>query len=299
MSPDVVSVPTIRSALANSNSDLPPRELQLLLAHVLNQSREWVLAHPEAELTPEQHERFENLVAQAGRGVPLPYLLGHWEFFGLDFIVTPAVLIPRPETELLVERALTLVKEQSSISNHAAAQASTILDVGTGSGIIAVTLAAKLPNAQVVAIDLSPSALAVAKQNADQHGVADRIQFIKSDLLSAFVLHPSSFSLICANLPYIPSADLATLDVAKHEPTLALDGGADGLSLIRRLLIDAPQVLALGGSLLLEIEYRQGEAVTALAREAFPTAIITVHKDLAGLNRVVEISAIPPLKIAP
>lgn len=260
-----------------------------LLAHVLGQSREWVIAHPEAELTPDQRNRFENLVAQAERGVPLPYLLGHWEFFGLDFIVTPAVLIPRPETELLVERALILANQQSTISN----QQPAILDVGTGSGIIAVTLAVKLPEAQVAAIDISPAALAIAKANAERHGVSDRVQFIEADLLSPLFIvhcHHCSFNIICANLPYIPSADLAPLDVAKHEPTLALDGGPDGLALIRRLLADAPKVLAPNGAILLEIEYRQGEAVTALARETFPNVNVTVHKDLAGLDRVAEIN---------
>lgn len=281
---------TIRLALSHTSTPLPPRELQLLLAHVLNQSREWVIAHSEVELTPDQLERFKSLVAQAERGVPLPYLLGHWEFFGLDFIVTPAVLIPRPETELLVERAIILASQQSAISNPQ----SKILDVGTGSGIIAVTLATKLPNAQITATDLSPAALAIAKANADQHNVADRIQFIEADLLlPLFILH-CSFDIVCANLPYIPSADLATLDVVKHEPTLALDGGPDGLNLIRRLLTDAPQLLAPNGAILLEIEYRQGEAVSALAREVFPGASITVHKDLAGLDRVVEINTYIP-----
>jgi len=282
----------IRDSLAVAatriQSDAASRESSLLLAHALGKSREWVIAHPEAELTPEQRERYTALIAQAANGMPLPYLLGHWGFFGLDFLVTPDVLIPRPETELLVERAIA--KLQFQIPN------SKLVDIGTGSGIIAVALAAKLPQAHITAADISPAALAVAKTNAEKHSVADRITFVHSDLLSSFItrpqqgVHPSSFDLIVANLPYVPSADLDTLPVAKHEPRLALDGGPDGLRLIRRLLADAPKVLAPVGAILLEIEYRQGEAVAALAREAFPNAVVKVHKDLAGLDRAIEIN---------
>jgi release factor glutamine methyltransferase len=273
---------------------LPPREASILLAHVLGKSREWVIAHPEAELTPEQHERFTALAEQATNGVPLPYLLGHWEFFGLDFIVTPDVLIPRPETELLVERALQNPnlenpKAQKPKTRGERSRTSPFLDVGTGSGIIAVTLAVKLPNVEIVAADISPAALAVAKANAEKHNVANRITFVESDLLSSFIIRHSSFAIVAANLPYVPSADLDSLPVAKHEPRLALDGGPDGLDYIRRLLADAPRAVAPGGRILLEIEYRQGATVAALAHEAFPDARVEVHQDLAGLDRVVEI----------
>lgn len=273
---------TISAALGTLPPNLPLREAQLLLAYTLGQTREWVIAHPEATLTPEQQSRFTNLTARATNGVPLPYLLGHWEFFGLDFIVTPDVLIPRPETELLVERAL------HSISNSPNAKR-LVLDVGTGSGIIAVTLATKLPHAQITAVDISPAALAVARANAQRHGVADRITFIESDLLSTGHSPRSPFDLIVANLPYIPTADLPSLAVAQHEPTLALDGGPDGLSLIKRLLADVPAILAPGGTILLEIEYRQGTAVSALAQSAFPNTLVNIHQDLAGLDRLIEI----------
>ena len=271
-------------SVLNKSSPVPLREARHLLAHVFGQSREWLIAHPEAALTPEQTQQFDDLLAQAATGAPLPYLLGEWEFFGLKFNVTPDVLIPRPETELLVERALA----QSKIQN----QKSKILDVGTGSGIIAVTLATKLPNAEITATDISSAALAVAHANAEKHNVADRLTFIESDLLS-FRNPPASraFHIIAANLPYIPSADLNSLAVAKHEPRLALDGGPDGLGLIRRLLADAPEALAPEGCILLEIEYRQAEAVVALAKAAFPDARLKAHKDLAGLDRVVEVDA--------
>jgi release factor glutamine methyltransferase len=254
---------------------VPPREAQLLLAHVLGKTREWVMAHADAPLTPEQTEQYKALIAQAEQGVPLPYLLGHWEFFGIDFKVSPAVLIPRPETELLVERALLYEPQR-------------IADVGTGSGIIAVTLAVKIPQAQIVASDRSAEALAVAKANADQQGVAERINFIKSDLLESYPAQ--QFDLICANLPYIPSADLNGLPVAEHEPRLAFDGGADGLDLIRRLLSQAKDFLTPSGRLLLEIEYRQGETGAALAQAAFPKAQVKVHQDLSGLDRLIEVS---------
>lgn len=285
---------TVSAALANLPPNLPLREAHLLLALVLGQTREWVIAHPEQPLTSEQQSHFTELTTQAASGVPLPYLLGHWEFFGLDFVVTPDVLIPRPETELIVELALR------SISNS---PNSRILDIGTGSGIIAVTLAVKLPHTNISAVDISPAALAVAQANARHHNVADRITFIESDLLSTLAKHPeqsewataplSTFDLILANLPYIPTDDLHSLTVAKHEPTLALDGGPDGLTLIRRLLADAPRCLAPGGTILLEIEYRQGEAVKEIAQAAFPNSPITVHKDLSGLDRVVEIVSAP------
>lgn len=273
-------IASVRSALF-SVSPISPRESSLLLAHVLGRSREWVIAHPEAELTAEERERFAELAAQAAEGAPLPYLLGHWEFFGLDFIVTPDVLIPRPETELLVEKAIQ--NSKLKIPNP------RVIDVGTGSGIVAVTLAVKLPHAKIVAADVSPAALAVARANAEKHNAADRITFVESDLLSSFFMGHYSFDILAANLPYIPSADLDALPVVKYEPRLALDGGPDGLALIRRLLADAPKMLAPGGRVLLEIEHRQGEAAAALAQEAFPGARVEVHKDLAGLDRVVEI----------
>ena len=268
---------------------IPQREAQLLLAHVLDKPREWVIAHPEQSLTPEQQTRFTDLTTQAANGVPLPYLLGHWEFFGLDFVVTPDVLIPRPETELLVEKSQI---SGTAREQHAKSQNPKIVDVGTGSGIIAVTLAIKLPLAQLTATDISPAALAVAQTNAQRHHVADRITFIESDLLSAspFLINHLTFDIILANLPYIPSNDLVSLAVTQHEPALALDGGPDGLGLIRRLLTEAPRLLAPGGRILLEIEYRQGAAVSALARNIFPTAQVQVHQDLAGLDRVVEVN---------
>jgi release factor glutamine methyltransferase len=250
------------------------------------------LTHPEAALTPEESATFERGLARLQAGEPLPYILGHWEFYGLDFFITPDVLIPRPETELLVDTAL----KQLAGGNHPA----IILDVGTGSGCVAISIASHCPGAQIVATDISAAALAVAQRNAERHGVADCIQFIQADL---FPLTPPPLplgegegvriDLLLANLPYIPTATLHNLDVYGKEPTLALDGGPDGLTLIRRLLEAAPPILAPGGGMLLEIEATQGEAASRLARDYFPRADIHILPDLAGYDRVLQIALLP------
>lgn len=277
--------------LLEKRLSLPPREAALLLAHVLGESREWVLAHPEAELTPEQSGRFAKLIEQAERGTPLPYLLGQWEFFGLNFKITPDVLIPRPETELLVEKALGKIpnpkipKSQAQPAKGTRTPNPKIVDVGTGSGIIAVTLAVKLPHVSIIAADVSAAALEVARANATIHGVAERVKFIHGDLLEG----AGQVNLICANLPYISTAELEVLPVAKHEPALALDGGPDGLRVIERLLATAGDHLLPGGALLAEIGATQGQVAMALARKYFLSARLEVHKDLAGLDRLLEI----------
>ncbi|MCS6889938.1 MAG: peptide chain release factor N(5)-glutamine methyltransferase, partial [Chloroflexus sp.] len=183
------------------------------------------------------------------------------EFHGLEFAVDARMLVPRPETELLVDLALDFLNTENAENTE-----KKVLDVGTGSGCIAVTIAVKHPAASVTATDISEDALAVARANAARHGVAQRIAFFRSDLLSSFRLLPASFDLITANLPYIASDELCALPVAKHEPRLALDGGPDGLLWIRRLLVDAPRALKPGGLLLLEIGATQGATVTALAQ---------------------------------
>jgi release factor glutamine methyltransferase len=265
-------------------SDTPALDAQVLLAHIFQKPRAWVLAHPERELDSSQDQALQDLTARRLNGEPLPYLLGHWEFFGLDFQVTPHVLIPRPETELLVEHALAWLH-----SHPAYRQA---IDIGTGSGCIAIALASHIPELRVLATDLSLPALTVARQNAASHGLAGRITFLQSNLLEL----PSgfhSFDLIAANLPYIPSQTLAELSISRFEPALALDGGADGLDLIRRLLVQAPAHLSPGGCLLLEIEYRQGGSARALAQAAFPQAHIQLVPDLAGHDRLLIVDLSP------
>jgi release factor glutamine methyltransferase len=207
----------------------------------------------------------------------LPYLLGHWEFYGLDFMVSPSALIPRPETELLVEQALAWLRQRP--------QRRLVADVGTGCGCIAVTLATHLPGLRVIASDLSFAALKLARANSRKLVVEQRISFIQCDLLAPF----NKFDLIAANLPYIPSSELELLPVARREPRLALDGGPDGLETIRRLLQQALTRLAAGGLLLLEIEASQGSAALALAQAAFPYAQIQLLSDLAGQDRLIRL----------
>lgn len=271
------------SLLSTLSARFPLLDSQLLIAHVLGRPRSWVMAHPEAKLAPEEHSALASAAARLEEGEPLPYILGQWEFYGLEFFVTPAVLIPRPETELLVETALAGGPWQSS-----GEQRPQVLDVGTGSGCIAVSFAAHCPSARLLATDISAEALSVARRNAERHAVAERIQFVQADLLPVHL--PSlPFDLLLANLPYIPSATLHGLDVYGKEPTGALDGGADGLEVIGRLLEKAPALLGPRGLALLEIEASQGEAAARLARQHFPHASIRVSADLASHDRMLSI----------
>ena len=268
-----------------SISDTPALDASVLMAHILNKPRTWVMAHPELELTEEQQKNLDDSLARLERGESFPYVLGHWEFFGLDFEVTPDVLIPRPETELLVEKAIAWL-QKSPVRRRVA-------DVGTGSGAIAVSLAVNIPDAHVLATDISHKALEVAQKNAINFGVINQIDFVQCDLLPSHLeslpteLH---FDLICANLPYIPTATLYKLSIFGREPTLALDGGADGLDIIRRLLNIAPEWLAPNGMILVEIESTRGIQTLNLACELFPEARIHLHQDLAGQDRLLEIT---------
>ena len=259
-------------------SETPGLDAQVLLAAVSGRRRAWALAHPEARLTVEQTAALEAALLRLEGGEPLPYVLGKWEFYGLEFALSPAVLIPRPETELLVEQALGWLRAHPGRRWAA--------DVGTGSGCIAVALAVNIPDLKILASDLSAEALQLAGDNARRHEVRERLSLVQADLLPPA---GRSFDLICANLPYVPSRELMGLKVSAHEPLLSLDGGPDGLDLIRRLLGGAPESLAPGGLLLLEIEASQGPASLELARAAFPSAALEVLPDLAGFDRLVKV----------
>jgi release factor glutamine methyltransferase len=268
----------------SSVSDTPELDVRVLLANILDKSRTWIETHPETLLSQTQLAAAKKAVARLEAGEPLPYVLGHWEFFGLDFALTPNVLIPRPETELMVERAIKWLKVTP--------ERRTIADVGTGSGCIAVAIAKHIPDAKVTATDISLPALEVARQNACKHGVEKHIDFIQCDLLPAHLdplptdLH---FDLICANLPYIPTRTLQELPLYGREPSLALDGGVDGLEVVRRLLKITPEWLAPNGMIMLEIEATQGLSAVSLAYDMFDSAEIHLHQDLAGHDRLVEI----------
>lgn len=280
---------SLRLAFCNDTSVL---DAQVLLAAALKKPRSWLLAHPEGFLETESQEALEGSLSRIEQGEPLPYVIGSWEFFGLTFEVTPDVLIPRPETELLVERAITWLKE-----NQSRGKPIRVIDIGTGSGCIAITLAANVPAIQVHAADISPNALSIARRNAHRLLGPDRIEFVQADLFpipthQASMVNgniPNRFHLIVANLPYIPTDTLQMLPVHTHEPSLALDGGLDGLKVISRFLEQAPSRLADGGLVLLEIEASQGSAVLAMAKTYFPGAFVLLHQDLSGRDRLLEI----------
>lgn len=270
--------------------DSPDLDAQVLLGNFIGKSRTWIAAHPETALLDSQIGSIDNAVIRIQKGEPLPYVLGHWEFFGLDFKITPDVLIPRPETEMIVEQAILWLQSRQA-ANQSGLRAA---DVGTGSGCIAISLAHHIQNLRVLATDLSMPALRVARQNAFVHNVLDRMDFIQSDLLPprpSPLLKENHFDVICANLPYIPTKILQNLPLYGHEPSLALDGGEDGLNLIRQLLKIVPGWLAPNGLILLEIEAGQGMAAVSLAYDSFDRATINLRRDLAGNERMVVIKS--------
>lgn len=268
-------------------SATPGLDAELLLAHVLGWSRACVLAERQARLTEAQQHAFTALIGRREALEPLAYIVGHKEFYGLDFEVTPATLVPRPETELLVDLALVWARwrEQNQEPQNRAHRLQ-VADIGTGTGCIATAFAAHFAAAEIVAVDRSPAALAVAWRNVARHGLAARVQLVEGDLLQPLA---TPVDLLLSNPPYTILSEIDE-NVRRHEPHLALDGGMDGLALYRRLLADAPAKLAAGGAIMLEIGAIQGAAVTALAKAAFPNAHVAVHLDLAGHDRVVMVT---------
>lgn len=270
-------------ALAASGSDTPRLDAELLLAHALGVERSQLPVRWDQALSATAARDFTALVRRRMAHEPVAYLLGRRAFYDLTVQVDGRVLIPRPESEHLVEAALRWASSE---------QALRVADVGAGSGALAVTLARHLPQARVCACDRSLAALQVARVNVTHYGLQGRVRLVCCDLLSALV---GPFDLIVANLPYVRSDEIPTLmpDVAIYEPRLALDGGPDGLRLIARLLQEAPARLARPGLLLLEMDPRQAERVVMLAQAAFPDAEIAVLPDLAGRDRVARV-ALPP-----
>jgi release factor glutamine methyltransferase len=275
------------------------RDSERLLLHVLGRDRTWLAANQRSGISHEHHRQWWGLIQRRLTGEPIQYITGETEFYGLPFRVTPAVLIPRPETEHLVEevlkRAIQLRVPQVPLGTWEADALSSpgtrpptirILDIGTGSGCIAVALARHLPLASITAIDLSPDALAVARENAALNGVADRIRFLPGDLLAPVA--NESFDIVVSNPPYVPTADRSSLsiEVRDHEPALALFAGDDGLDLYRRIAPAADRVLAPGGLLALEIGFAQQAAITALLTAAGFQSI-EAFPDLQGIPRVV------------
>jgi release factor glutamine methyltransferase len=247
------------------------RDAELLLLHVINMSRAELLAHPEHELTERQSNHYQAAIARRGHQEPMQHILGRQEFYGRDFIVNRLVLIPRPETEHLIEAALAIRPAPERV-----------LDIGTGSGILAITLALELRNATVTATDISVAAVAVAQKNAQQLG-AEQIRFVPSDLFAA--LGEECFDCIVSNPPYVSTAEVLEPQVRDYEPATALYAGEDGLAVYRQLIPDATEHLDPGGHLLLEIGHGQRDAVQALLAEHGYTEIRFVD-DLQGIARV-------------
>ncbi len=289
--PDPTALSDVRAALDRATRilraagvDSPRLDAEILLAHCLDDvtsDRSHLIAHPDLPLTPAQIARYTKLIQRRAAREPLAYLTGRRWFFGLELLVTPAVLIPRPETELLVEKALAWLAS-SHLEN------TTVIDVGAGSGAIAIAVAVHTqPTVTIFASELSPAALAVAQANACQH-CPDRITFLSGGLLTPLA---EPVDLILANLPYIAETERPTLmpEVRDHEPDEALFGGDDGLRLIERLLAQAPDHIRPHGALMLEIGASQGETARQMARRHFPPAAITILPDLAGHDRLLVV----------
>jgi release factor glutamine methyltransferase len=269
--------------LEESGSDTAHLDAQVLLSFVLSQDRSWLFAHYDYELTPDQASRFTELVARRAEAEPVAYLVGSKEFYGLEFKVDARVLIPRPETELLVDAVLDHLETRPDPDT-------LIADVGTGSGAIAIAIAANWEQARVYAIDLCADALAAARRNVERLDKRGQITLLQGDLLAPL---PQKVDIIAANLPYISGTDYARLSpgVRDYEPELALAAGPKGLDVIERLLAQAPEHLNPGGILFLEIGYDQGEAVLNLAHRLIPNArYIGLRQDYHGQDRLVTVA---------
>jgi len=280
---------TIRDALAYGQgqlmaSDSPMLDARLLLEHVLQVSHAYLIAYHERALTSYQEATYRRLIRRAALREPIPYLIGRAPFYGRQFAVSPAVLIPRPETEMLVDRALRWIGEWSAgptTEPH-------IVDVGTGSGCVAITLALESDTSKIEAVELSPAALEIARKNAALLEVADRITFYQDSFLAPINDRPD---LIVANLPYIADTEWTALDdgIKWYEPDIALRGGPDGMVAIRQLLSEAENCLQPGGAILCEIGWQQGTAAQELAGAFFPQATVEVLTDFGDRDRLLTI----------
>ncbi len=258
-------------------SSSPRLDAEVLLAHTLQMGRASLLAHSVDSMSREQTTAYNALIERRAYGEPVAYLTGHKEFFGLGLLITPDVLVPRPETESVVEACLQALSEN---------EPANLADIGTGSGAILVAVAENRPQIRAYGTDISPAALDVARRNCELYGLRERVTLSVGDLLEPL---PERVNVIAANLPYVPPGE-ATPEVAAWEPNVAVfGGGEDGTALIRRFLAEAPNYLLPGGTVVLETAYSQGVAVSSLAKTAFPTAEVQVLKDLAGYDRIVVV----------
>jgi release factor glutamine methyltransferase len=285
--------PTVRQALREATASLSDAgiesarlDAELLLAEALGLDRSMLYLHYEAPLDARAEERVRSLLARRVDGEPAAYITGRREFWSLDFLVTPAVIVPRPETEMLVEVAVGLFEAESQISDRKF----QILDLGTGSGAISISLAKEIANAEVWATDVSSGALEIARANARRHGVEEKIQFLHGDLFEPVSDRGEIFDLIVSNPPYVRSDEIDALprDVRDFEPRVALDGGADGLEFYRRIIPGALRYLSDGGFLALEIGAEMGLEVARLFVQADGYTPPRRYRDYAGRDRVVR-----------
>ncbi len=258
----------------------PRREAVSLLSFALDKNQTYLIAHDDYELSDEEETRFVNFIKRRASREPFQYITGRQNFYGLDFIVSPAVLIPRPETELLVETALEILKQNAKFC-----------EVGVGSGCISVTILHELKTTNAVALDISEKAIAVARLNAEKHKVAERLELRKSDVCEQ--LNGEKFDLIVSNPPYISAEEMKTLqtEVRDYEPAAALTDGANGLSIIEKIITDAPQFLTKNGFLLLEIGYLQSVEVKEMFAETLWRDVES-FPDFQGIERVIKAQTI-------
>lgn len=272
-----------KAAVRLSDHGVPnaPFDAELLLRRVLDRDRAWIIAHGRERLDEERRTAFEAWIARRAKREPLQYITGRQEFWGLDFFVTPDVLIPRPETELVVEAAIRRAGKTSGL---------TVIDLCTGSGCIAVSLAKGLPAVRIFATDKSAKALVVARENARRHSVSDRIKFLEGDLLEplAELDVRGRVDVITANPPYVPSGYLPALqpEVREFEPELALIAGPEGTEIEERIISSAPEILKKGGSLIMEMGLGQTDALKKILAADGRYCDIDILKDLAGIDRV-------------
>jgi release factor glutamine methyltransferase len=280
---------TVKAQLAKTRAELQAAgipyawlDAEILVGHVLNSSRVRLHTHPEERLTAAQQRRLTRLTGRRAERVPVPYLTGEREFYGYQLKVTPAVLIPRPESELLVDLAIEWLKRHPG--------ARRMIDLGTGSGAVAIAVAKAVRPLSVVARDVSARALQVAAANINRHRLRSRVSTHRGNLLRG----AAAADLIVANLPYISERQkLVRPRELEYEPALALDGGTDGLSLIREAIAQAPAVLKPGGAVLFECDPSQARRLVRLLQQQWPAARVSVHRDLAGRDRVVRVETGP------
>jgi release factor glutamine methyltransferase len=272
----------IKDFLKQFQQKISPTEAELILASVLKKDKVWLYQNPQYRLLPHQYSKAKSWACRRQKGEPLAYLLRRQEFFGLDFYINKNVLIPRPETEILVEAVLTEIQKGKKTKASI-----VIADIGTGSGNIAITLAKKAPSfkqqIKIYAVDISEKALWVARKNARIHQIAKNLIFLRGNLLEPL---PEKVDIIVANLPYVEEQ---FLQKKIFEPRVALNGGKEGLQLIRALLFQAPKHLSFQGKIFLEIDPRQKKKIQTLAKNIWPSSNLLFHKDLAGKERVAVI----------